>query len=95
MINRDTLNFYPEAYKGVPAHVQARKEMSVTIPLCDNLAVEAHIRNWLNSIAGTEKPIAPVQAGYEAVVLGLLSVVSFRNGKKVLYDTKTDKYSYA
>ena len=69
--------------------------MSVTIPFCDNMAVEAHIRNWLNSIAGKEKPIAPVQAGYEAVVLGLLSVVSYRQGKKVLYDTKTDKYTFA
>jgi len=95
VINRDTLNFYPETYNGVPAHVKARKEMSVTIPFCDNMAVEAHIRNWLNSIAGEEKPIAPVQAGYEAVVLGLLSVVSYRQGKKVLYDTKTDKYSFA
>ncbi len=95
VINRSTLNFYPEDYNGVPAHVKARKEMSVTIPFCDNMAVEAHIRNWLNAITGTEKPIAPVQAGYEAVVLGLLSVISYRQGKKVLYDTKTDKYSYA
>jgi predicted dehydrogenase len=95
VINRSTLNFYPENYNGVPEHVKARKEMSVTIPGNDNLAVEAHLRNFLNSIAGTEKPIAPVQAGYEAVVLGLLSVVSYRQGKKVLWDAKADKYSFA
>jgi predicted dehydrogenase len=95
VLNRSTLNFYPETYPGVPDYVKARKELSVTIPGCDHLAVEAHIRNWLNSILGVERPIAPVQAGYEAVVLGLLSVVSYRQGKKVLYDTKTDKYSFA
>ena len=42
--------------------MKARKELTVTIPGNDNLAVEAHIRNFLNSCRGTEKPIAPPQA---------------------------------
>jgi predicted dehydrogenase len=93
VIGRQTLSFYPESYNGVPEHVKARKEMSVTIPNNDHLAVEAHIRNFLNSILGVERPIAPIQAGYEAALAGFLSVVSYRQNKKVLYDAKTDKYS--
>ena len=92
---RQTLNFYPENYNGVSDAVKARKELSVTIPNNDHLAVEAHIRNFLNSIAGIEKPIAPPQAGYEAAIPGFLSVMSYKLGKKVLYDAKTDKYSLA
>jgi len=44
--------------------------MTISLPGNDNLAVEAHIRNFLNAIRGLEKPIAPPQAGYEAAVPG-------------------------
>jgi len=92
---RQTLNFYPETYNGVSEVVKARKEMTVTIPNNDHLAVEAHLRNFFNSIRGLEKPIAPPQAGYEAAIPGFLSVMSYRQGKKVLWDAKGDKYSFA
>lgn len=95
VISRQTLNFYPEAYPGVPDKVKARKELSITIPNNDHLAVEAHIRNWLNSIRGIEKPVAPPQAGYEAAIPGFMSVLSYREGKKVLWDHKADKYRFA
>ncbi len=95
VISRQTLNFYPEAYPGVPDKVKARKELSITIPNNDHLAVEAHIRNWFNSIRGTEKPVAPPQAGYEAAIPGFMSVLSYREGKKVLWDHKADRYRYA
>jgi predicted dehydrogenase len=95
VLGRQTLNFYPETYPGISDLVKARKELSVTIPNNDNLAVEAHIRNFLNSILGVEKPIAPPQAGYEAAIPGFLSVMSYRTGKKMLWDHKADKYSAA
>jgi predicted dehydrogenase len=95
VISRQTLNFYPEAYPGVPDKVKARKELSITIPNNDHLAVEAHIRNWFNSIRGIEKPVAPPQAGYEAAIPGFMSVLSYREGKKVLWDHKADKYRFA
>ncbi|MFZ5928600.1 MAG: Gfo/Idh/MocA family oxidoreductase [Acidobacteriota bacterium] len=95
VISRQTLNFYPEAYPGVPDKVKARKELSITIPNNDHLAVEAHLRNWFNSIRGTEKPVAPPQAGYEAAIPGFMSVLSYREGKKVLWDHKADRYRYA
>ncbi|HEY3443230.1 MAG TPA: Gfo/Idh/MocA family oxidoreductase [Paludibaculum sp.] len=95
IISRQTLNFYPEAYPGVNDTIKARKELSITIPNNDNLAVEAHIRNFLNSIMGIEKPIAPPSAGYEAAIPGFLSVMSYRTGKKMLWDHKADKYTSA
>lgn len=95
IISRQTLNFYPEAYPGVNDTIKARKELSITIPNNDNLAVEAHIRNFLNSIMGIEKPIAPPMAGYEAAIPGFLSVMSYRTGKKMLWDHKGDKYTSA
>lgn len=95
VISRQTLNFYPEAYPGVPDRVKARKELSITIPNNDHLAVEAHIRNWFNSIRGIEKPVAPPQAGYEAAIPGFMSVLSYKEGKKVLWDHKADKYRFA
>ena len=44
-------------------------------------------------IQGKEKLIAPIQAGYEAAITGLLSTVSLTAGKKVIWDTKADKYT--
>jgi predicted dehydrogenase len=95
VVNRQTLTFYPETYPGVPEHVKARKEVSLTLPGNDNLAVEAHIRNWLAAIAGKEKLVAPVQAGFEAAVTGLLSTVSVKAGRKAIWDHKTEKYRLA
>ena len=95
VISRQTLNYYPEAYPGVSDAIKARKELTITIPNNDHLAVEAHIRNFFNSINGTEKPIAPPTAGYEAAIPGFLSVMSYRKGKKMLWDHKADKYSEA
>jgi predicted dehydrogenase len=37
----------------------------------------------------------PGAAGFDAVVAGLLSVVSYREGKKILWDSKTDTYKRA
>jgi predicted dehydrogenase len=95
VISRSTLNFYPEAYPGVPGHIKARKEFTQTIPNNDNLAVESHIRNWLAAIRGEEKVIAPINAGFEAAITGFLSTVSLRSGRKVKWDHKTDKYTLA
>ena len=93
VLNRSTLNFYPEVYRPNMAEiVKNRKEMTISLPGNDNLAVEAHIRNFLNAIRGLEKPIAPPQAGYEAAVPGFLSVLSYKQNKKVLWDAKADTY---
>jgi predicted dehydrogenase len=93
VISRQTLNFYPETYPGVPEAIKARKDLSISIPGNDNLAVEAHIRNWMAAIAGKENLVSPVQAGYEAAITGLLSTVAMKTGKKVVWDNENLKYT--
>lgn len=96
VLNRQILTFTPESFRGKPpAHIAARKEMKMELPGNDNLAVEAHIKNWLQSIRGKEKLVAPVQVGQQAAVSGHLATLSFRNNKKVLWDDKTQKYRFA
>ncbi len=96
VLNRQILTFTPETFGGKPpAHVAARKEERIELPGNDNLAVEAHIKNWLAAIRGQEKLIAPVQVGQQAAISGHLATLSFRNNKKVLWDDKTQKYRFA
>ena len=58
VLNRQILTFTPETFGGkAPAHVAARKAMKVEKPGNDNLAVEAHITNWLDAIRGKAKLI--------------------------------------
>ncbi len=96
VINRQILNFYPETFRGkAPAHVAARKAFELNLPGNDNPAVEAHIRNFLAAIQGREKLVAPVEIGQEAAISGHMATLSFRNGKKVLWDNTARKYSFA
>ncbi|MCP5120267.1 MAG: Gfo/Idh/MocA family oxidoreductase, partial [bacterium] len=95
VLNRQYLNFYPEAFRGkAPPHVAARKELKMYLPRNDNYAVEAHIRNWVNSIRGTEKVIAPVEIGQEAAISGHMATLSFRNNKKITWDNKAREYKF-
>lgn len=96
VLNRSQLNFYPEKFGGKPpAHVAARKEVHLELPGNDNLAVEAHMRNFIRSVIGKEKPIAPVQVGQQAAISGHLATLAFRNNKKVYWDEKSQKYRFA
>jgi len=94
--NRTTLNFYPETFRGrAPAHVAARKPISLNVPNNDNLSVEAHLKNWIESVRGNEKPIAPLEIGQQAAISGHLATLSYRNNKKVHWDEKTEKYRFS
>lgn len=95
VLNRQILNFYPERFNGKPpAHVAARKTMNVHLPGNDIPAVQAHVRNLFEAIAGKAQLVAPVEVGQQAAVSGHLATLSYRNGKKVLWDTKTQKYRF-
>lgn len=96
VLNRQILNFYPEKFGGKPpAHIASRKELHVEMPGNDNLAVEAHVRNFLEAIQGKTKVIAPATVGQQAAISGHMATLSYRNGKKVLWDDKARKYSFA
>ncbi|MEO8028893.1 MAG: Gfo/Idh/MocA family oxidoreductase, partial [Bryobacteraceae bacterium] len=96
VLNRQFLNFYPEKFNGkAPERVAARKELSIHLPGNDNKAVEAHMLNFLESIRGTAKPVAPVEVGMQAAISGHLATLSYRRGKKVFWDEKADKYHFS
>ncbi len=95
VLNRQYLNFYPETFRGkAPPHVAARKEVKLYLPKNDNLAVEAHIRNWIQAIRGQAKLVAPVETGEEAAISGHMATLSYKNNKKILWDNKARKYSF-
>jgi predicted dehydrogenase len=101
VLNRSELNFVPQKFGGkLPAGVQARQELHQNQPpskgvTYDNLSVELHLRNWIDSIRGTAKPIAPAKEGQIAAIPGHLATLSYKNGRKILWDAKTEKYRFS
>ena len=72
-----------------------RKEVHVKQPM-DNPSVESHIRNFLESVMGKAKPIAPARVGQLAAIPGHLATLSYlRNNKKVYWDAKTEKLRFS
>ena len=54
-----------------------------------------HIRNFIESVRGNEKVIAPPSAGQQAAISGHMATLSFKSNKKVYWDTKTEKVRYS
>jgi predicted dehydrogenase len=97
--NRWELHFYPETYPGVPAKVKARKEIHMYNDAAPQVragtvksdfhevdGVQAHFKNFIASIKGTEKPIAPPPIGQQAAIGGHMATMSYRNKKMVVWD---------
>jgi predicted dehydrogenase len=95
VMNRQVLRFYTEKFRGKPpAHVAARKEFVEEKPGNDVPAVQNHTANFIRAVMGKEKVIAPVEVGQQAAVSGHLATLSLRANKKVLWDSKTQKYRF-
>lgn len=96
VLNRQILTFTPETFSPqVPPQIAGRKEERIELPGNDNKAVESHIKNWLDSIRGSAKLIAPIQVGQEAAISGHMATLSFKAKKMVLWDERTNKHRYA
>ncbi|MGH9667095.1 MAG: Gfo/Idh/MocA family protein, partial [Bryobacteraceae bacterium] len=96
VLNRQTLNFYPETFRGkAPERVAARKEIHLDLPGNDNKAVEAHVRNFIEAILGKAKIVAPVEIGQQAAISGHLATLSYRNNKKIYWDADKEKYHFS
>lgn len=96
VLNRQTLNFYPETFGGkAPAHVAARKAINLELPGNDNLAVQAHVKNFIEAIRGEARLIAPVEIGQEAAISGHMATLALRNKKMVLWDAQKNSYHFA
>jgi predicted dehydrogenase len=95
VLNRSQLNFYPQvSLAKVLPRVAARTEVHVKEAM-DNTSVQNHLRNWLESIRGTAKPLAPASEGQIAAIPGHMATLSYKNGKTVRWDAKTQKYSFS
>jgi hypothetical protein len=96
VLNRQQLRFSTEKFRGKPpAHVAARQEFTEDKPQNDLKAVQSHVADLMNAIKTNGKVIAPVEVGQQAAISGHLATLSFRSGKKVLWDTKTQKHRLA
>ncbi len=95
VLNRQILNFYPEKFGGKPpANVAARKEVHLELPGNDNKAVEAHLHNWVEAMQGKARVIAPPEIGQQAAISGHMATLSFKNGKKIIWDDQTQQYHF-
>jgi len=97
VLNRQDLHFYPQLLRGAaPERVKARQEVHLNGLKDFNEAdgVLNHISNWIEAIRGNEKVIAPPTVGQQAAISGHLATLSFRQGKKILWDEKTNKHRF-
>ncbi|MGE5645555.1 MAG: Gfo/Idh/MocA family oxidoreductase [Acidobacteriota bacterium] len=95
VISRQFLNFYPEKFGGkAPEKVAARKELSIALPGNDLNAVQAHVKNFIDAVQGHGKVIAPAEMGQQAAISGHMATLSFKKGKKIIWDDKTQKYHF-
>ena len=89
VLNRSLLRFTPQSFAGKP--LANRKEAVVELVGNDNLAVEAHIRNLVETIQGKAQLVAPVEIGQQAAVSGHMATLALRNKKMVRWDVKSRK----
>jgi len=53
-----------------------------------------HVRNFLDAVLGKGKVIAPARAGQIAAIPGHMATLSYKQGKRILWDEKTEKYKF-
>ena len=97
IMNRQDLYFTPEEFKGKPpANVAARQKVHLNGKADFNEGDGAinHFRNFIESIKGKEKPIAPPLVGQQAAISGHMATLSFKNQKKVVWDEAANKYHF-
>jgi predicted dehydrogenase len=98
VMNRKDLYFTPEEFGGkAPANVAARKPVHLNGKADFNEGDGAinHFRNFIESIKGNEKPIAPPTVGQQAAISGHMATISYKNQKKVVWDEAANKYRFA
>lgn len=98
VMNRQDLYFTPEAFKGkAPASVKARQPIHLNAKNDFNEADGAinHFRNFIQSVLGNEKPIAPPPVGQQAAISGHMATLSFKNQKKIFWDEAANTYHFA
>ena len=91
VMNRKDLYFYPEL-KGDEI-AKSRPELHINGPKDFGEAdgVINHVKNFIESVRGNDKVIAPPTVGQQAAISGHMATQSFKNQKKVLWDAAANK----
>ena len=98
VMNRQDLTFTPELYRGkAPDNIKNRQTIQLNGRKDFNESDGAinHFRNFVQSVLGKEKPIAPPPVGQQAAISGHMATISFKNQKKVIWDEAAAKYHFA
>jgi hypothetical protein len=103
-MNRTDLTFEHEQYNSrrpgasdqAPPAIKARADIHINGPKEYNEVdgVLNHFKNFVNSIKGTEQPIAPPKVGQEAAISGHMATLSYKNKKTVLWDEAGKKHRF-
>ena len=105
--NRTDLYYSPETDPGVDPKIKARKGIHMMNDAAPGIkqggksdfaevdGVQSHFKNFIASIKGTEKPIAPPPVGQEAAIGGHLATLAYKNQKRVVWDATEKKYSFS
>jgi len=95
VLNRQDLYFTPEKLHGkAPAPIAARKPIHLNgkDDFGETDGAINHFRNFIQSIFGSEKPIAPPTMGQQAAISGHMATISFKNWKRVQWDEAASNY---
>ena len=97
VMNRQDLYFSPEMLKGKAApQVKERQPIHLNgkADFKEVDGVNNHFQNFIQSILGKEKPIAPPPVGQQAAISGHMATLSFKNQKKIIWDEAANKYHF-
>jgi predicted dehydrogenase len=105
VMNRQDLYFETETYNSrragaanrAPANIQARQAIHLNGKADFNESDGAinHFRNFIQSVKGNEKVIAPPTVGQQAAISGHMATLSFKNQKKIIWDDATSTYRFS
>jgi predicted dehydrogenase len=105
VMNRQDLYFEPETYNSrrpgapnrAPEPIKSRQALHLNgqKDFGEVDGVQGHFKNFIASIQGKEKPIAPPPVGQQAAITGHMATISFKNQKKVVWDESANKYHFA
>jgi predicted dehydrogenase len=86
----------PNAADRAPAEIKARAAVHINGPQ-EYKEVDGainHFKNFIESIRGNEKPIAPPPVGQQAAISGHMATLSFKNRKMVVWDEAAKKHHF-
>lgn len=99
VMDRQNLHFFPQPrfIKNAPPFSKQKAEIHMNNIKDFNQpdSTADHVRNFIDAVLGKAKAIAPARAGQIAAIPGHMATLSYRQGKRILWDEKTEKYKFS